>query len=272
MIVGIAASRPQPLTIGRVAQLPMNRFRPLDGFYEPSGIQQLPDGRFLVVEDEKSHPFSVLTIDREGPIKRISLGPGLLELFSDFWQLDDLEGVTLDRAGFVYAITSHSRDDEGREHKARERLVRFQVDGDGVAKAQVFEGLKDALTSKDSLLAEAAAVRDVKTKGGLNIEALEVSADRQGLFIGFRSPLRAGRALIAHLENPAAIFERNEAPRLSAPLIELDSKAREFAASRTCRPWGIWWSPDLSSVVARSRSGFGTAPQPAPCVGWSSRG
>jgi len=222
MIVGIAASRPQPLTIGRVAQLPMNRFRPLDGFYEPSGIQQLPDGRFLVVEDEKSHPFSVLTIDREGPIKRISLGPGLLELFSDFWQLDDLEGVTLDRAGFVYAITSHSRDDEGREHKARERLVRFQVDGDGVAKAQVFEGLKDALTSKDSLLAEAAAVRDVKTKGGLNIEALEVSADRQGLFIGFRSPLRAGRALIAHLENPAAIFERNEAPRLSAPLIELD--------------------------------------------------
>ena len=35
-------------------------FRPLSGIYEPSAVQQLPDGRFLVVEDEHRHPFSVL--------------------------------------------------------------------------------------------------------------------------------------------------------------------------------------------------------------------
>lgn len=222
MIVGIAASLRRNHSQSFVAQISMNTFRPLEGLYEPSGIQQLPDGRFLVVEDEKGHPFSVLTIDRDGPVERISLGPGLFELFSDFWQLDDLEGVTLDRAGFVYAITSHSRDDEGRERKARERLVRFRVQGDRIVEHRVFEGLKDALTSKYPLLAEAAAIRDVKTQGGLNIEAVEVNTDRQGLFVGFRSPLRTGRALIAHLENPAAIFERNEAPSLSTPLIELD--------------------------------------------------
>ncbi len=34
------------------------RFSSLTGLYEPSAIQQLPDGRFLVVEDEKDHPFS----------------------------------------------------------------------------------------------------------------------------------------------------------------------------------------------------------------------
>ena len=33
-------------------------FLALTGIYEPSAIQQLPDGRFLVVEDEKQHPFS----------------------------------------------------------------------------------------------------------------------------------------------------------------------------------------------------------------------
>jgi hypothetical protein len=31
------------------------------GIYEPSAIQQLPDGRFLVVEDEKEHPLSLVT-------------------------------------------------------------------------------------------------------------------------------------------------------------------------------------------------------------------
>ena len=43
-------------------------FRPLAGLHEPSGIQQLPDGRFLVVEDEKAHPFSLLTIHADGSV------------------------------------------------------------------------------------------------------------------------------------------------------------------------------------------------------------
>ena len=41
-------------------------FRPLTGIYEPSAVQQLPDGRFLVVEDEKEHPLSLVTIDADG--------------------------------------------------------------------------------------------------------------------------------------------------------------------------------------------------------------
>ena len=44
----------------------MPTFQPLTGIYEPSGIQQLPDGRFLVVEDEKQHPFSLVTIGAAG--------------------------------------------------------------------------------------------------------------------------------------------------------------------------------------------------------------
>ncbi len=41
-------------------------FQPFTGIYEPSAIQQLPDGRFLVVEDEKSHPLSLVTIGADG--------------------------------------------------------------------------------------------------------------------------------------------------------------------------------------------------------------
>ncbi|MBD9663852.1 DUF3616 domain-containing protein [Variovorax sp. VRV01] len=197
-------------------------FQPLTGLYEPSAIQQLPDGRFLVVEDEKRHPFSVVEIGADGSVHGSELTAGLFQIFSDFWRLDDLEGLALDRAGFVYAITSHSRDDEGDEKKSRERLVRFRVEGSRVVGPKVVDGLKRALTAKHPELASAARIRDVKTGGGLNIEALEISPDQQRLMIGFRSPLRGGRALIASIENPHELFEADEAPRVAADLDALD--------------------------------------------------
>jgi len=197
-------------------------FQPLTGIYEPSAIQQLPDGRFLVVEDEKSHPFSLLTIGADGRVASTELTASVFQIFSDFWKLDDLEGLALDRAGFVYAITSHSRDDEGDEKQSRERLVRFRVEGKRAAEPKVVEGLKRAMAATHPELASAAAIRDVKADGGLNIEALEISPDQRRLLIGFRSPLRDGRALIASIENPSGIFEVDELPRLAADLDELD--------------------------------------------------
>ena len=44
-------------------------FLPLTGLYEPSAIQQLPDGRFLVVEDEKEHSFSLVALSASGVSK-----------------------------------------------------------------------------------------------------------------------------------------------------------------------------------------------------------
>jgi hypothetical protein len=197
-------------------------FQPLTGIFEPSAIQQLPDGRFLVVEDEKSHPLSLVIIGADGSVDSTALSAGLLQMFSSFWNLDDLEGLALDRAGFVYGITSHSRDDDGDEKKAREKLVRFRVKGERVVDSKVVDGLKQALTKRHLVLAAAAQIRDVKASGGLNIEALEISPDQKRLLIGFRSPLHDGRALIASVENPSAMFESGEAPRIAAFLEELD--------------------------------------------------
>lgn len=143
-------------------------------------------------------------------------------MFSEFWKLDDLEGLALDRAGFVYGITSHSRDDDGDEKKSREKLVRFRAEGERVIDPKVVAGLKQALTMRHPVLAAAAQVRHVKASGGLNIEALEISPDQKRLLIGFRSPLREGRALIASVENLTAIFEADETPRIAPLLEELD--------------------------------------------------
>ncbi|MDM0073902.1 DUF3616 domain-containing protein [Variovorax sp. J2P1-59] len=194
----------------------------MTGLYEPSAIQQLPDGRFLVVEDERRHPFSLVTIGADASADSTELRPGLFQVFSDFWKLNDLEGLALDQAGLVYAITSHSRDDEGDEKKSRERLVRFRIKGNRVVGPKLVDGLKRTMTAKYPLLASAAKVRDVKAGGGLNIEALEISQDQQRLLIGFRSPLHDGRAIIASIENPSGIFEADETPRLAADLDELD--------------------------------------------------
>ncbi|HET6720446.1 MAG TPA: DUF3616 domain-containing protein [Rhodocyclaceae bacterium] len=196
------------------------RFLPLTGLYEPSAIQQLPDGRFLVVEDERSHPFSLVEIAADGTVKSRELGPGWFEGNEAFWKLDDLEGLALDAAGWIYAITSHSRDGDGDEKKARDKLVRFRVDGNRVSDPSVAKGLKAALVAVHPVLAAAAAIGDVKGGGGLNIEALEMTPDGSRLLVGLRSPLLDGRAIIASIANPGAIFEAGQAPQV-APQLDL---------------------------------------------------
>lgn len=194
-------------------------FQPLTGLFEPSSIQQLADGRFLVVEDEKSHPFSLVTISAAGDVSSTPLLPPAGD--DAAWKLDDLEALALDRAGYVYALTSHSRDTDGDEKKARDKLVRFRVEGGRMVEPMLVRSLKPALVSAHPALA-AAAMPDVKSSGGFNIEAMEISADGQQLLVGFRSPLLEQRAIIACVENTAAIFERCEPPRISRALITLD--------------------------------------------------
>ena len=197
-------------------------FLALTAIYEPSAVQQLPDGRFLVVEDEKKHPLSLFALNADGSVRSTPLGPGLFQGDDDFWKLDDLEGLAIDRAGFIYALTSHSRDGDGDEKKSRDKLVRFRIEGERVVDTTVVKGLKPALMAAHPVLAHAAEMRDVKNSGGLNIEALEITTDQQHLLIGFRSPLRDKRAIIARVENPAAVFEAGAKPRISATLQTLD--------------------------------------------------
>lgn len=198
------------------------QFLNLSGIFEPSAIQQLADGRFLVVEDEKQFPFSLVTIGLDGRVSSEPLVSGSPASGGAAIKLDDLEGLALDQSGYLYALTSHSRDGDGDEKKSRDKLIRFRVDGKNLVSPLVVTDLKRALTAAHAVLAAAAEVRDVKDAGGLNIEALEISPDQQRLLIGFRSPLQGRNAIIASIENPCAIFESDEPPRVAATLQTLD--------------------------------------------------
>ncbi|MDB5931648.1 MAG: hypothetical protein JWR60_3355 [Polaromonas sp.] len=197
-------------------------FQPLPGLYEPSAIQQLPDGRFLVVEDEKDHSYSLLTLQADGTASSEPLGPGWFQGGAAIWNLDDLEGLALDSLGYLYGITSHSRNSQGETKKAREQLARFRVEEGRMVKPVVVGGLKPALAAAHPVLAAAAQVADVKSGEGLSIEALDITPDRQRLLIGFRSPLQGGLALIASVDNPTAVFEAGAPPQIGSRLQALD--------------------------------------------------
>jgi hypothetical protein len=194
-------------------------FRPLTGIYEPSAIQQLEDGRFLIVEDEKEAPFSLLSLDATGAIRSAPLQP---DADADIGQFNDLEGLVLDRAGYLYATTSHSRNSAGKEKKSRDKLVRFRIEGDRMVDPRVIDTLKPALLAAHPVLADAAARRDVKDDGGLNIEALEIDHEAHHLLIGFRSPLLDQCALVARVNNLAGLFDAGATPVVSPELITLD--------------------------------------------------
>jgi hypothetical protein len=208
-------------------------FRPLTGIHEPSAIQQLPDGRFLVAEDEKEFPFSLVSLHADG-----SVGSAPLQLDGGVGKLADLEALTIDPAGNLYAITSHSRNSEGEGKKSREKLLRFRIEGNRMVSAVVVANLKAALIAAHAVLAQAATILDVKNDGGLNIEALEMAPDGR-LLIGFRSPLLGGRAIVASLDNVAAAFDGT--PRIAPELLTLDCGGHGLRA--------LSWVPALNGYL-----------------------
>ena len=201
-------------------------FRKFELIYEPSGVQQLPDGRFLVVEDEAAHPLDVFSLEPDGGVSEKAL-------YRSSWlswtspnramrTLEDLEAVAVDDQGRVYAITSHSRKENGKRAGEREQLVRFRLEGDQVVDFQVLRGLRKKISAQHKYFKKAARIRDVKDDGGFNIEGLSFDAAKQHLLVGLRSPRAGSDALIVVLENPQGVFDRGEEPRISDRLIELD--------------------------------------------------
>lgn len=100
-------------------------------------------------------------------------------IFNDgFWKLDDLEGLALDSSGVDLchhpAVARWSGEIEA---EAVEKLVRFRVKGDRVVDERSVGSVKSALMAAHPVLADAAAIRQVKLDGGLNVEGLEASAD-----------------------------------------------------------------------------------------------
>ena len=187
--------------------------------YEPSAVQQLADGRVLVVEDEVSRAINVLTIANDGSLTEDAVAD--MKLTRGFGRkLNDLEGLSIDEHGFVYAITSHSRNRKGERHPDRESLLRFQIEGSNVGNISSYASLTDALQAAHELKAEIEAQtgQDVDFDK-LNIEGLAYFQQEKQLLLGLREPMVDDLSIIIVIENPADVFDNQAVPLFGKPIL-----------------------------------------------------
>lgn len=214
------------------AEIPeASKFNQFDQIYEPSGVQQLSDRRFIVVEDESHQPLAVISLETDGRVSEQVLYShslsGMLSHNRALSTLEDLEAVTVDNQGRIYVITSHSRKKNGKRAVNREQLTRFTLEGDKVVAIQVLGGLQKSIYQKHTYLELASGILDAKSGEGFNIEGLCFDATQQKLMIGLRSPLAGDNAIIIIFENPREVFDNKEIPRISDTRIELDLEEEE---------------------------------------------
>ena len=186
------------------ASLVTNQLAQFDNIYRPSGIESLPDGRFLVIEGDQHRALNVIELLADGSTKENSLlDVVLLSTFNI--QLKDLEGVTIDKEGYIYAITSFRRAEDGGRIPDKERLVRFKIENNRIVAPKVFDKSGDYLKS--------IGLKDEHTN--LSIEGLTFDPTGKRLLVGFRQPVRDGKAIIMVIENPQEIFTDNAAVKIA---------------------------------------------------------
>jgi Protein of unknown function (DUF3616) len=212
------------------------RYRHLDDFFDASGAAQLPDGRILVVQDDRTIPFAVLRPEGGRYVAETWTREILSERSAGtFNLLADLEEVVLSPDGFLYALGSHSKE-------AAENFVRFRLDGDRVVEPRVVTSLKPALAALHPALATAAATEVKDT--GFNIEGFSFDASGKRALFGFRSPLVDNKAVVVTLDNPAALFNDKAAPQASElTLLDLDGDGIR----------GMAWLPKIGGYLIAGR-------------------
>ncbi len=231
-------------------------FQMLEGIYEPSAAEQMPDGRVFVVEDKISHSLAILTILDNGSfeVERLDAKTFFAPILDkkDPQIPDDLEGIAVDDEGFVYIITSHSRESDGLVYPQREQLIRFKLDGSKPKKMAAYSNLKADIAARYALFAESAEVTDVKNKGGFNIEGIAFDKDKKSMLVGFRSPQSDGKAVLVTVENPKDLFVEGAKAKIGEKMTLLDMKNNGVR--------GIGYDPKLdgyliiSGPMSRDRS------------------
>ncbi len=197
-------------------------FQKIHGLFEPSGVVQLDDGRVLAVEDEPTNPFVFLTPNSDAQSFSLSYLRSNVLFHPAMAHISDLEGVTKDPNGRVYAITSQSRKGNGNRDPEREKIIQFSIKEDRLLTSHVRTDFRKKLIKAFPALKDAAKERNVKGEGGLNIEGLTFSPDGNALWVGLRAPLSDDMAILVAVLNPRNSLEAREAFRFSKSFVLLD--------------------------------------------------
>ena len=194
-----------------------------NGVFEPSAVQQLPDGKLLIAEDEPNHAFSIISIDKTGRfVEDEALDTRVITGFKR--RLSDLEALARDEEGFIYALTSHSRTRKGNRSPDREHLMRFKIQDGNVLGLTSYDNLTQVLETDHKLhdLIRERTKAEVSFDE-INIEGMAFDPVKKRLVLGFRDPEFNNMALVAFISNPKDVFERNAKPEFDeVAVIDID--------------------------------------------------
>mgnify|MGYP003082821041 FL=1 len=193
-----------------------------NGVFEPSAVQQLPDGKLLIAEDEPNHAFSIISIDKTGKfVEDEALDTRVITGFKR--RLSDLEALARDDEGFIYALTSHSRTRKGNRSPDREHLMRFKIQDGNVLGLTSYDNLTQVLETDHKLhdLIRERTKAEVSFEE-INIEGMAFDPVKKRLVLGFR-PEFNNMALVAFISNPKDVFEHNAKPEFDeVAVIDID--------------------------------------------------
>ncbi len=233
----------------------------LNASYEPSAVQQLKNGRVVVLEDEVSRAFSLLEFDSDGNLLEDSIRDQHFnaQLKQSF---DDLEGITLSAGGELYATTSFSRTSKGKQRANREKLVQIVFDEAGelkhknvyttfaedLKKSKLFERL-DELSDDDKI-----RISDI------NIEGLSFDKESRQLLFGLKQPLVNDLSVIFALKNPQQVLEGVEKPIISEEAILLDLQGGGIRS--------LFYDQKLQGYLIANEVNFGGGPKQSVLWFW----
>jgi hypothetical protein len=183
--------------------------------FEPSGATTMPDGKVLIVEDERSvNSLKLLDIQQNGKVVEeghLYLNKALKKIFKK--DIEDLEAITSD-GNIVYAITSHTVSKKNGRKPSRERFIMFKYEDGAITNFHMYSNLKKDLEFSFPELSKNSSFYT----NTINIEGLCFDEHKKDIIIGFRAPVVNSAALLLAIENPKDIFLKGSRPIFSQPI------------------------------------------------------
>lgn len=194
------------------------------GACDASGATPLRGDRFTVADDE-DNVLRVYDAAKGGePLNRADLSASLDLPLRKKVPEADIEAATA-FGEYSLWLTSHGLNKHGAYDPARARFFATRSDSDGShwtlagkANTQLLTALLGAPQLESLGLAAASQLRP-KDPGGLNIEGMTQRLDRQSVWIGFRNPVPAAKALLVPLLNPLPVALEGAPARLGEPVL-----------------------------------------------------
>jgi len=184
------------------------------------------DREYFIVADDEENILRVYSRHGGAPIHQVNLAKFLSSGGRQATEEADLEGAA-QIGKRTYWIGSHGRNKKGEVSPGRQRFFATETEStDGRPSVypvgRPYSHLLEDLQRDERLapyrLGKAAELAP-KEAGALNIEGLAASPDGH-LLIGFRNPVRNGKALLVPLRNPGGLIQ-GERAQFGSPL-ELD--------------------------------------------------